>query len=200
MWGWPPLSLSPLFLVMFETFPKGCLVTFTFAAHYFTKSIFLYCVPTCYLSPCSVCLHWIIRGAHIQMSFIAICFTLYTVGPSSWWLQSYTAPSSPPTQHHDSLSNIYIIIIGNQSQSDSQIAIQQCIFGSFARCFLGSLRSFRNANFVHGLVWHIMLLSSFKELMLFDRRIANERRKVGKKEPLHCTNCTSFICDPTKNF
>ena len=128
--------------VMFETFPKGGLVTFTFAAHFFTKSIFLYCVPTCYLSPCSVCLHWIIRGAHIQMSFIAICFTLYTVGPSSWWLQSYTAPSSPPTQHHDSLSNIYIIIIGNQSQSDSQIAIQQCIFGSFARCFLGSLRSF----------------------------------------------------------
>ena len=31
----------------------------------------------------------------------------------------------------------------------------------------------------------------------FDRELKEESRK---KEPLHCTSCTSFICDPTIKF
>ena len=41
------------------------------------------------------------------------------------------------------------------------------------------------------------VLRDLYNFIQFDRELKEESRK---KEPLHCTNCTSFICDPTIKF
>ena len=89
----------------------------------FAKSIFYFCVATCYLSPCSVCWQWDTSGAHIcdtgpdgsRLRYVSP-FTRYTLLSGQLGAQHTIITSSslfllgPPQPHGASLSNIYVII------------------------------------------------------------------------------------------
>ena len=111
-----------------------------FALLIVAKSIFYYCVPTCYLSPCSVCWQWdtsaqcsyLCREARCQQ--IAICFTLH---PSRQLRAQWLACSSlflprPHTEHlrylyhHDTATSpcgFFLILCKNHVKSLNSVFI-----------------------------------------------------------------------------